>query len=41
MTWRLLPVIGKRAFLGFGAVTLLVAALLLAVNMTSHYALSL
>ncbi len=41
MTWRLLPVIGKRAFLGFGAVTFLVAALLSAVNITSRYALSL
>ena len=41
MTWRLLPAIGRTAFLGFGAVTFLVAALLSAVNITSRYALSL
>ena len=41
MTWRLLPVIGKRAFMAFSAVTFLVAALLSAVNITSRYALNL
>ncbi len=41
MTRQLLPVIGRRAFLGFGAVTFLVAGLLSAVNITSRYALSL
>ena len=41
MTWRLLPVVGKRALFGFGAVTFLVAALLSAVHITSRYALNL
>ena len=41
MTWQLLPIIGKRTFLGFGLVTFLVAALLSAVSITSRYALSL
>ena len=36
----LLPVIGKRSFLGFGVATFLVGALLSAVNVTSRYALA-
>lgn len=36
----LLPVIGKRSFLGFGIATFLVGALLSAVNVTSRHALA-
>lgn len=36
----LLPVIGKRSFLGFGVATFLVGALLSAVHVTSRYALA-
>src|SRR5215471_17817918 len=38
---RLVGILGKRAFLSFGVVTFLVAALLAAVNLTSRYALKL
>ena len=41
ITRHLLPVIGKRSFLGFGVGTFLVGALLSAVNVTSRYALTL
>ena len=36
---RLIPILGKRSALTFGAVTFLVAALLATVNLTSRYAL--
>jgi hypothetical protein len=38
---RLAQVLGKRAFFAFGIVTLLVAGLLAAINLASHYALKL
>ena len=38
---RLAQILGKRAFLAFGIVTLLVAGLLAAINLASHYALKL
>ncbi len=38
---RLAKILGKRAFLAFGIVTLLVAGLLAAINLASHYALKL
>ena len=38
---RLAQILGKRAFLAFGIVTLLVAGLLSAINLASHYALKL
>src|SRR5215470_9130446 len=38
---RLVGILGRRAFLSFGVVTFLVAALLAAVNLTSRYALKL
>ena len=41
MIRQLLPVVGQRAFLSFGVVTFLVAALLSAISITSRYALNL
>jgi hypothetical protein len=41
ITRRLAGVLGKRAFVGFGVVTFLVAALLATVNLSSRYALKL
>ncbi len=41
ITGRLLGILGKRAFITFGLVTFLVAALLATVNLTSRYALKL
>jgi len=38
---RLAQILGKRAFLAFGIVTLLVAGLLAAINLASHHALKL
>lgn len=38
---RLAQILGKRAFFAFGIVTLLVAGLLAAINLASHYALKL
>jgi len=38
---RLARILGKRAFFAFGIVTLLVAGLLAAINLASHYALKL
>src|SRR5215467_5209731 len=38
---RLAQILGKRAFFAFGIVTLLVASLLAAINLASHYALKL
>jgi len=38
---RLAQILGKRAFLAFGVVTLLVAGLLAAINLASHHALKL
>ena len=38
---RLAQILGKRAFFAFGIVTLLVAGLLSAINLASHYALKL
>ena len=38
---RLTQILGKRAFFAFGIVTLLVAGLLAAINLASHYALKL
>ncbi|HTF93316.1 MAG TPA: FtsX-like permease family protein [Verrucomicrobiae bacterium] len=38
---RLALILGKRAFFAFGTVTLLVAGLLAAINLASHYALKL
>jgi hypothetical protein len=38
---RLAQILGKRAFVAFGIVTLLVAGLLAAINLASHYALKL
>ncbi len=38
---RLAQILGRRAFLAFGIVTLLVAGLLAAINLASHYALKL
>ncbi|HVL69713.1 MAG TPA: FtsX-like permease family protein [Vicinamibacterales bacterium] len=39
ITWRLLKILGGRAFVTFGLVTFLVGALLATVNLTSRYAL--
>ncbi len=41
LTFRLLRILGRRAFVAFGLVTLLVSALLATVNLTSRYALKL
>ena len=38
---RFAQILGKRAFFAFGIVTLLVASLLAAINLASHYALKL
>jgi len=39
ITWRLIRILGRRAFITFGLVTFLVSALLATVNLTSRYAL--
>lgn len=39
ITWRLLRILGRRAFTTFGLVSFLVGALLATVNLTSRYAL--
>src|SRR5262247_3327235 len=41
LRFRLAQILGKRAFFAFGIVTLLVASLLAAINLASHYALKL